>query len=140
MSENRVVITGLGMVTALGLSVNSTWESILNSKSGVSMITSFDTTDFPCRFSASIQQFDPEQCGISTKDAKKMDLFIQYGLAAAMEAINDSGLDMDTIDLNRIGVAVGSGIGGLSSIEKNHSAYLNGGPRKISPFFIPATI
>lgn len=140
MSENRVVITGLGMVTALGLSVETTWKNILNSQSGVSMITSFDTTDFPCRFSASIPQFDPEQSGIASKDTKKMDLFIQYGLAAAMEAINDSGLDLDTIDLDKVGVAMGSGVGGLATIEKNHSAYLSGGPRKISPFFIPATI
>lgn len=140
MSEQRVVITGLGMVTALGLSVESTWKAILNSQSGVSMISTFDTSDFPCRFAASIKDFDPEQFGITTKDTKKMDLFIQYGLAAAIEAINDSGLDCNSIDLNRVGVAVGSGIGGLLSIEKNHSAYLNGGPRKISPFFIPATI
>jgi 3-oxoacyl-[acyl-carrier-protein] synthase II len=140
MSRQRVVITGLGMVTALGLSVEETWKNILNSQSGVSMITSFDTTDFPCRFSASIQQFDPEQFGISVKDSKKMDLFIQYGFAAAREAIKDSGLDCNQVNLDRIGVAVGSGIGGLLSIEKAHLAYLKGGPRKISPFFIPSTI
>lgn len=140
MSEQRVVITGLGMVTALGLSVQSTWNALLKSQSGVSMITTFDTADFPCRFSASIKEFDAEQFGINVKDAKKMDLFVQYGVAAAKEAIEDSGLELNTLDMNRIGVAVGSGIGGLYTIEKNHNAFLNGGPRKISPFFIPATV
>lgn len=140
MSEQRVVITGLGMVTALGLSVASTWEGILGGKSGASLITSFDTTDFSCRFSASLKGFNPEAFGISTKDVKKMDLFIQYGLAASTEAFRDSGLDSHAINPDRIGVAVGSGIGGLLSIEKTHTTYLNEGPRKISPFFIPATI
>jgi 3-oxoacyl-[acyl-carrier-protein] synthase II len=140
MSEQRVVVTGLGMITALGLSVESTWKAILNSQSGASMITTFDTTDFPCRFSASIKGFNHELFDISVKDEKKMDLFIQYGLAAASEALSDAGLDCNTLDLNRVGVAVGSGIGGLLAIEKTHSAYLNGGPRKISPFFIPSTI
>ena len=140
MSQQRVVITGLGMITALGLSVESTWSAILDSQSGASLITTFDTKDFPCRFSASIKQFNPEQFNITSKDTKKMDLFIQYGLAAATEAFNDSGLDCNTINLNRVGVAVGSGIGGLITIEKTHSDYLNGGPRKISPFFIPSTI
>lgn len=140
MSEQRVVVTGLGMLTALGLSVESTWKGILNSQSGAAMITSFDTTDFPCRFSAYLKDFNPEQFDISTKDEKKMDLFIQYGLAAATEAFNDSGLDCNAIDLQRVGVAVGSGIGGLLTIEKTYDSYLNGGPRKISPFFIPAAI
>lgn len=140
MSNHRVVVTGLGMVTSLGLSVDSTWKSILNSQSGVSMITAFDASEFPCKFSASVQNFDHERFDISTKDAKKMDLFIQYGLAAAKEAVADSGLDLNTLNPHRIGVAVGSGIGGLATIEKNHSALLQGGPRKISPFFIPGTI
>ncbi len=140
MSEQRVVITGLGMITALGLSVESTWRAMLNSQSGASLITTFDTENFPCRFSASVKDFNPEQFNIGTKDVKKMDLFIQYGLAAATEAFNDSGLDCSAINLDRVGVAVGSGIGGLLAIEKSHSDYLNGGPRKISPFFIPSTI
>ncbi|MCH9757365.1 MAG: beta-ketoacyl-ACP synthase II [Gammaproteobacteria bacterium] len=140
MSKQRVVVTGLGMLTALGLSVESTWKGILKSQSGASMITAFDTTAFPCRFSASLTGFNPELFGITTKDVKKMDPFIQYGLAAAIEAFNDAQLDCEQINLERIGVAVGSGIGGLFSIEQTHTQYLNGGPRKISPFFIPATI
>lgn len=140
MTTQRVVITGLGMLTALGDSVSKTWEGILAGRSGASLIDSFDVSDFACRFSASIKNFDPERYGISTKDARKMDLFIQYGLAAAAEALQDSGLDIQTENLERIGVAVGSGIGGLATIEKTHAAYTQGGPRKISPFFIPASI
>lgn len=140
MTKRRVVVTGLGMVTALGHSVDSTWQGILASKSGASLIDSFDTTDFACKFAASVKNFNPEDYDISTKDARKMDLFIQYGLAAAMEALADSGLEVTEENADRIGVAVGSGIGGLITIEKTHDAYRKGGPRKISPFFIPATI
>jgi len=140
MNKRRVVVTGLGMVTALGHSVDTTWKGILAGKSGASLIESFDTTDFACKFAASVKNFDPEHYGISSKDIKKMDLFIQYGLAAAVEALADSALDMTQEDPSRVGVAVGSGIGGLITIEKTHEAYMRGGPRKISPFFIPATI
>lgn len=140
MTKQRVVVTGLGMLTALGSSVESTWKGILASQSGASLINTFDVSDFACRFSASIQGFDPELYGISTKDARKMDLFIQYGLAAATEAFHDSGIDINSEDLDKIGVAIGSGIGGLATIEKTYAAYMQGGPRKISPFFIPASI
>ena len=140
MSKQRVVVTGLGMITALGLSVESTWQGILSGKSGASFIDTFDTSGFACKFSSSVRGFHHEDFDISVKDARKMDLFIQYGLAAAMEAIADSGLDINQENADRIGVAVGSGIGGLLGIEKTHLAYLNGGARKISPFFIPATI
>lgn len=140
MNNRRVVVTGLGMVTALGLTVDSTWHGILAGESGARLIDTFDTSKFACKFSASLKNFNPEDFDISTKDARKMDLFIQYGLVAAMEALTDSGLDVADENLERIGVALGSGIGGLSTIEKNHLAYLEGGPRKISPFFIPASI
>lgn len=140
MTKQRVVVTGLGMLTALGSTVASTWKGILASQSGASLIETFDVADFACRFSASIKSFDPEHYDISTKDARKMDLFIQYGLAAAKEAFTDSGLDLNQENPHRIGVAVGSGIGGLSTIEKTYAAYTHGGPRKISPFFIPASI
>ena len=140
MSKERVVVTGLGMITALGSSVESTWRQILASKSGASYIDTFDVSDFACRFSASIKNFNPEHYAIPHKDARKMDLFIQYGLAAAVEAITDAGLDINQENPHRIGVAVGSGIGGLSTIEKTYDAYIKGGPRKISPFFIPASI
>ena len=138
--NRRIVVTGLGMVTALGLTVESTWKGILAGKSGVSFIDTFDTSNFPCKFSASVKNFNPEDYGILTKDARKMDLFIQYGLVAAMEALADSGLDISQENLERIGVALGSGIGGLITIEKNHQALIEGGPRKISPFFIPGSI
>lgn len=140
MTKQRVVVTGLGMLTSLGLCVDSTWKAILAGQSGASLIDSFDASDFTCRFSSSVKNFNPEAFDISTKDARKMDLFMQYGLAAATEALKDSYLDLSKEDGNRIGVAIGSGIGGLMSIEKTHTAYLNGGPRKISPFFIPSTI
>lgn len=140
MTKQRVVVTGLGMLTGLGNSVAATWNALLNGQSGVRLIESFDVSNFACRFSATVKDFSPEAYQISTKDARKMDLFIQYGLAAAQEAVLDAGLDSSVLDLERIGVAVGSGIGGLSTIEKTYDAYLQGGPRKISPFFIPATI
>ena len=140
MNKQRVVVTGLGMITSLGLSVAATWNGILASKSGARLIDTFDVSDFACKFSSSIQNFNSEDFDISAKDARKMDLFIQYGLAAATEAITDAGLDMTQENADRVGVAVGSGIGGLMSIEKTHTAYVNGGPRKISPFFIPSTI
>lgn len=128
------------MVTGLGLSVKETWAGILASKSGVGLVNSFDTSAYACRFAASIKNFDPELYQISSKDARKMDLFIQYGMAASMEAITDAGLEVSEQNAHRIGVAVGSGIGGLIMIEKTHQALMEGGPRKISPFFIPGTI
>ncbi len=140
MTKQRVVVTGLGMLTGLGNSVATTWDALLKGQSGVRLIESFDVSDFACHFSATVKDFNPETYDISTKDARKMDLFIQYGLAAAKEAVADAGLDSASLDLERIGVAVGSGIGGLATIEKTHAAYAQGGPRKISPFFIPATI
>lgn len=140
MINRRIVVTGLGMVTALGLTVESTWKGILAGKSGASFIDTFDTSNFSCKFSASVKNFNPEDYDISTKDARKMDLFIQYGLVAAMEALADSGLDVSQENPERIGVALGSGIGGLITIEKNYKAFIEGGPRKISPFFIPGSI
>ena len=140
MMKQRVVVTGLGMITSLGLSVDATWKAILASKSGASLIDSFDASEFACQFSSSVKDFNAQAYDISVKDARKMDLFIQYGLAAATEALSDSDLDMSKENAHRVGVAIGSGIGGLMSIEKTHNAYLSGGPRKISPFFIPSTI
>ncbi|MDQ8038846.1 MAG: beta-ketoacyl-ACP synthase II [Rickettsiella sp.] len=137
--QRRIVITGLGMVTALGLNTKDTWEAILAGKSGVAPITHFDISSFPCQFSASVKNFDG--CDyIDKKDLKKMDLFIQFGLAAALEAISDSKLEVTEKNADRIGVAVGSGIGGLPFIEENHRKLEKGGPRKISPFFIPGAI
>ena len=130
--KRRIVVTGVGMMTPLGLNTKTTWEAILAGKSGVTPISLFDVSTFPCQISASVKDFKAENYAISPKDGRKMDLFIQYGLAAAVEAIADAKLEITEKNADRIGVAVGSGIGGLPFIE--------GGPRKISPFFIPGAI
>lgn len=139
MSKRRVVVTGLGMVTALGNTVDSTWKGILEGRSGVGRITTFDPTDFTVQIAALLKDFPVEEY-LSGKDARKMDRFIQYGLAAAYQAMADCGLEVTEENSQRIGVAIGSGIGGLECLENNNETRLNRGPRKISPFFIPATI
>ena len=139
MSKRRVVITGLGVVTPVGLNVNETWDNILAGKSGVAPLTSFNVSDFSVRFGASVKDFDITSI-IPRKDAKKMDTFIHYGIAASKEAIEDAGLEITDENAERIGVAIGSGIGGLPGIEAGYDGYLNGGPRKISPFFVPSNI
>jgi 3-oxoacyl-[acyl-carrier-protein] synthase II len=140
MSKRRVVVTGLGMVTPLGMNVQDSWKAIVAGKSGVKNITHFDASLFATKICAtSIHGFDPGET-ISIKDRKKMDVFIQYGLVAAEEAIKDSGIEVTEENASRVGVSVGSGIGGLPLIQKNHKAMLDGGPRKFSPFFIPAII
>lgn len=139
MSKRRVVITGLGTVSPVGLDVKSSWENILAGKSGIGPIEHFDISDYPVRFGGTVKDFDPGDL-ISTKDAKKMDMFIQYGIAAAAEAITDSGLEVNDENAERMGVAIGSGIGGIGVIEKNHEIILEKGPRRVSPFLIPASI
>ncbi|MCG6885788.1 MAG: beta-ketoacyl-ACP synthase II [Proteobacteria bacterium] len=139
MSKRRVVVTGLGMVSPLGLDVKSTWEAILAGKSGAASVESFDTTGFPVTFAASVKGFDVTNY-MSAKEARKMDPFIHYGIAAAVEAIHDAGLEVTDENAERIGVHIGSGIGGLPGIEKGHEAYMKGGARKISPFFVPSNI
>lgn len=139
MSKRRVVITGLGAVTPVGLSVKETWENILAGKSGIAAITSFDVSEFPVRIGGSVKNFDITTI-IPQKEAKKMDTFIHYGLAAGKEAIEDSGLVITDENAERIGVAIGAGIGGLPGIEAGYDTYLKGGPRKISPFFVPSNI
>lgn len=139
MSKRRVVVTGLGAVTPVGLSVAESWNNILAAKSGAAPITTFDVSDFPVRFGASVKEFDVTTV-ISRKDVKKMDTFIHYGIAAAVEAINDAGLEITDANAERIGVAIGSGIGGLPGIEAGYDSFLSGGPRKISPFFVPSNI
>ncbi|MCL1058052.1 beta-ketoacyl-ACP synthase II [Shewanella gelidimarina] len=139
MSKRRVVVTGLGLVSPVGNTVDSTWKALVSGKSGIAPITKFDASEFTTRFSGSVKDFDVEQY-MSRKDARKMDLFIQYGMAAGIQAVEDSGLEMDKVDPGRVGTAIGAGMGGLPLIEKNHSALLKGGPRKVSPFFVPSTI
>ena len=139
MSKRRVVVTGMGMLSPVGLSVEESWKNILAGKSGVETISAFDASDFSTQFSASVKNFDVTTI-MSGKDARKMDSFIHYGIAAAIEAIEDSGLETTEENAHRIGVSIGSGIGGLNTIEANYEKYAKGGPRKISPFLIPATI
>ncbi|SFK37326.1 beta-ketoacyl-ACP synthase II [Methylophaga sulfidovorans] len=139
MSKRRVVVTGLGAVTPVGVTVKESWENIVAGKSGVAPLTLFDVSEFSVRFGASVKDFDVTTV-IPKKDAKKMDTFIHYGIAAAKEAIEDSGLVVTDENAERIGVAIGSGIGGLPGIESGYDSYLNGGPRKISPFFVPSNI
>lgn len=139
MSKRRVVVTGLGMVSPLGNTVSDTWAGIVEGKSGIAEIQHFDTTTFSTRFGGSVKDFDVTEY-ISKKEARRMDIFMQYGIAASTQAFNDSGLEVTDSNRKRIGVAVGSGIGGLGTIEENHSLLNEHGPRKLSPFFVPASI
>ncbi len=138
-AQRRVVVTGLGIICPVGLSVEESWRAILAGRSGIRPITSFDVSDFPVRFGGSVEGFDVTEY-VSKKDARKMDTFIHYGVAAGTQALRDSGLEVTEANAERIGVSIGAGIGGLPGIEKNYDAYLQGGPRKISPFFVPANI
>lgn len=135
----RVVITGLGAVTPLGIGVGPTWEAVLAGRSGVSSITKFDTSEFPTKIAAEVKGFRPEDF-IDRKEIKRMDPFIHIAMAAAHLAMEDSGLAIGEELAPRVGVYVGSGLGGLTSLEHYHKAYLEGGARKISPFFIPMLI
>lgn len=140
MTRRRVAVTGLGLVTPVGGDVEQSWHNIVSGVSGVSKIDHFDTEGFTTRFSASVKDFDTTPY-FSKKDARKMDRFIHFGVAAGMQAIRDAGLeDAAGLDLERVGVSIGSGIGGLPNIEVQHQALLKGGPRKVSPFFVPSTI
>lgn len=139
MAGRRVVVTGLGIVAPVGLDVRSAWDNILAGKSGIQPITHFDVEPFSTRFGGPIYGFDITQY-VSKKEARKMDKFIHYGVAAGFQAIADAGLEITDENRKRIGVAIGSGIGGITGIENSYGAYLSGGPRKISPFFVPANI
>ncbi len=139
MSKRRVVITGMGMVTPVGLNVKESWQNILAGRCGISKIVEFDATDFPTKIWAKVKGFNIEDY-VPLKDARRMDLFTQYGIAAAQEAILDSGLVIDEAVSLRTGVAVGAGIGGIETIISNFEKLQDGGPRRVSPFFIPAGI
>jgi 3-oxoacyl-[acyl-carrier-protein] synthase II len=139
MSKRRVVVTGLGIVSPVGVGIPAAWQNIVAGKSGVGNITHFDASQFASRVAGEVKDFDVTQF-ISAKDARRMDRFIHFGLAAGIEAFKDSGLVVSEENAPRIGVNIGSGIGGLPMIEDTHSDYLKSGPRKISPFFIPGTI
>ncbi|MCP4471906.1 MAG: beta-ketoacyl-ACP synthase II [Gammaproteobacteria bacterium] len=139
MSKRRVVITGLGLLTPVGNTVEESWKNIVAGKSGIAPITAFDASGFSARISGSVKGFDATQY-ISPKDTKKMDVFIHFGVAAGIQALDDSGLEVTEENAERIGVAIGSGIGGLPAIERNRDAFVTGGPRKISPFFVPSSL
>ena len=139
MSNRRVVITGLGIVSPVGLNLKETWASITAGKSGVIEIDKFDTAEFPAKIAATVKGFDATSI-IPAKELKKMDTFIHYGIVAADEALKDSGLEITEENAERVGVAIGSGIGGLPMIEVNKDKLNSGGPRKISPFFVPGSI
>ena len=135
----RVVVTGIGLICGLGNFTEDVWKALLAGKSGVGLITRFDTTNFPCKIAAEVRNFDPLNY-ISKKELKKMARFIHLAIAAADEAVKMSELKITPENDERVGVHIGSGIGGFDMIESEHSAFLEGGPRKISPFFIPAAI
>ncbi|MBL1263856.1 beta-ketoacyl-ACP synthase II [Candidatus Methylomicrobium oryzae] len=139
MSTRRVVITGLGAITPLANTVAETWDGIINGKSGISPIDSFDISPFATTFGGVIRNFDVTQY-IPAKDAQRMDGFIHYGLAAGCQAIEDSGLEVTDANAERIGVAIGAGIGGVTGIEECYALYEKSGPRRISPFFVPGNI
>ena len=139
MSRRRVVVTGLGLVSPVGNSVPEAWDNLIAGKSGVGPITRFDASAFSARIAGEVKGFDISAY-LSAKEARRMDTFIHFGMAAGIQAFRDSGIEVSVENADRIGVNIGSGIGGLPMIEDTHNDYLAGGPRKISPFFIPGTI
>ena len=139
MSKRRVVVTGLGIVSPLGNDLASSWDGIVSGRSGIGPITHFDVSAFPTRIAGEVKDFDPANW-IAPKDIKKMDPFVHYGVAASLMAIADSGIAIEGEAAERIGVAIGAGIGGLNGIEETTLKYAAGGPRKISPFYVPSTI
>ena len=139
MTKRRVVVTGLGTLSPLGLSTDKTWRRILAGESGIGDITHFDCSNYSTRFAGQFNDFDPQDY-IDKKETKKMDRFIQLGIAAGKQALQDSGFDVTPENASRVGIAIGSGIGGLELIEENHTKLVNSGPRRVSPFFVPSTI
>lgn len=140
MSGRRVVVTGLGMISPLGLDVASSWSGILAGKSGAATIETFDVSDYSVQFAATVKGFDPTVC-MDAKEARRVDVFVQYGMAAACQAMEDAGLtDIPEAEGDRYGVAIGSGIGGILTIEKTHETLLKSGPRRVSPFFVPGSV
>ena len=139
MAKRRVVVTGMGIVSPVGSAVETAWTNILAGRSGIGLITAFDTSAMPVRIGGAVRDFQVEQY-LNIKEAKKMDAFIHYGIGAAVQAIRDSGLEITEDNAERIGTYIGSGIGGLPGIEECHAAFLKGGPRRLTPFFVPRSI
>ena len=139
MSKRRVVVTGLGIVSPVGNDIPTAWKNVVEGRSGIGPLTRFDASAFATRIAGEVRDFDPTQW-IAPKEVKKMDPFIHYGLAASLQAAKDAGLEVTDANAPRIGAALGAGIGGIGGIEKTTQTWLEGGPRKISPFFVPSTI
>ncbi len=139
MSQRRTVITGMGIKSPVGNTIKSSWDNILNGRSGIARLEGLDEPDLTTQIAGQVRDFNIADF-ISPKDARRMDPFIHYGIAAAVDAISDSGLDFEREDTTRVGVAIGSGIGGIGTIENTHQTYINGGVRRVSPFFVPGTI
>jgi len=140
VERRRAVVTGLGIISPVGNTVDEVWKNVVEGRPGMSSITEFDTEPFATRFGGLVRDFDPEAHGIPKKEARKIDTFVQYGVAACNQALAASGLEVTDANRGSIGVAMGAGIGGIATIEANHEKYLNQGPRRISPFFIPGAI
>jgi 3-oxoacyl-[acyl-carrier-protein] synthase II len=139
MSKRRVVVTGMGIVSPVGNTLDTAWDSIVNGRSGIAPIDHFDASGFATRIAGQVRDFDPTRW-IPGKDARKMDEFIHYGVAASIMALEDAGLQITAANAERVGAVIGSGIGGILGIEEQTEKYLAGGPRKISPFYVPSTI
>jgi 3-oxoacyl-[acyl-carrier-protein] synthase II len=139
LSKRRVVVTGLGLVSPLGSTVADSWAAALRGESGIAPITRFDVSAFAVRFGGAVRNFNLDSY-LPPKEARRMDPFMHYGIAAGVQAVADSGADFDKLDRDRCGVIMGAGIGGLSTIESEHDAFLGGGPRRVSPFYIPGSI
>jgi len=139
LKGRRVVVTGMGAVTSVGHTVAASWESLLAGRSGAAPITAFDVSDYSTRFAASVRDFDVAPY-LSSKEARKLDTFVQYGVAAGIQAMEDAGLEVSAASAGRVGCAIGSGIGGIGQIEKNTEIVRTAGPRRISPFFVPGSI
>lgn len=136
---NRVVITGMGIISPLGNNISSFWKNLIAGQSGVDQITQFDSSNFSVKIAAEVKDFDPLQY-IERKEARKMDRFVQFAIAASLQAVQNANIDMEQVDANRVGVYVGSGIGGLGTLEQQHRNLLEKGPRRVNPFFIPMMI
>lgn len=139
MSRRRVVVTGLGLISPVGNSVADGWANLVAGKSGIATVTKFDHTNLAVHFAGEVKGFNVEDY-VSAKEARQMDTFIHYGIAAGVQALKDSGLEVTEANAERVGVMVGSGIGGLPMIEDTHATYAERGPRRISPFFVPGSI
>ena len=139
MTKRRVVVTGLGLITPVGIGVAESWENIVNGVSGITNISKFDISSFKSQVAGEVKNFNPDMY-LNAKDSKRMDTFMQFGLVAGIEAIKDSGLEVTEENSERIGISIGSGIGGINLIETTCDNFNQGGPRKVSPFFVPGTI